>query len=303
MAAEIIYINTVDDNTDYFGLDKTDPQIGLVDVTKATYWPSEFHLTFGVYAVLLMGAHCGEVRYGRQGSYDFSSGTIVIYAPGQTIDVKVLPGERPSARGILFTPDYIRGTSLGEHIKEFSFFSYAANEALYVSEDERELFFTNLERIRTEMAKPTDDFSRRIVCMNIELLLSHCSRFYARQFETRREPDHDVFVKFEKLLRGYFSSDLPRREGLPTVKYFADHVFLSPNYFGDLIKSQTGQTVRQYIHRAIISTAKDRLLTSSAPIAEIAYSMGFQTTQHFSTLFKKATGMTPVAFRQAENNF
>jgi AraC-like DNA-binding protein len=303
MASEIIYINTVNDYTDYFGLDKTDPQIGLVDVTKATNWPSEFRLTFGVYAVLLMGSHCGEVRYGRQGKYDFDSGTIVTYAPGQTIDVKVLPGERPSARGILFTLDYIRGTSLGEHIKDFSFFSYAANEALYVNEDERQMFFINLERIRTEMAKPTDDFSRSIVCMNIELLLSHCSRFYARQFETRREPDHDVFIKFEKLLSGYFTSDLPRRQGLPTVKYFAENVFLSPNYFGDLIKSQTGQTAREYIHKVIIATAKDRLLSTDAPITEIAYNMGFQTTQHFSTMFKKSTGMTPVAFRQAESDF
>lgn len=299
MPAEIKHIATVRDYTDYFGLEKTNPQVGIIDATKATYWPEEFHLTFDVYAVLLMGSHCGEVRYGKQGKYDFNDGTIVTYAPGQSIAVQVLPGERPSARGILFSPEYIRGTSLGQNIKNFSFFSYAVSEALYVNEEERQLFFTNLERINSELAKPADDFSRNIVCLNIELLLNHCLRFYARQFETRREPDHDVFIKFEKLLNEYFNSDLPGKIGLPTVKYFADNVFLSPNYFGDLIKTQTGQNARDYIQKVIINTAKDKLVSAHEPITTIADSMGFQTTQHFSTMFKKATGMTPLAYRQA----
>ena len=140
MMEDIIQVHNVNDYTDYFGLEKTDPLIGLVDLTTAKNWPQEFHLTFDVYAVLLMGTHCGEIRYGRHGKYDFDAGTIITYAPGQTINVKILPGERPSARGILFHPDYIHGTSLAGSIGRFSFFSYAANEALYVCDDERQLF-------------------------------------------------------------------------------------------------------------------------------------------------------------------
>ena len=291
-------IHTVRDYTDYFGLTPTDPLVGIVDLTTANNWPDEFHLTFDIYAVLLMGTHCGEVRYGRNGKYDFDAGTIISYAPGQTINVKILPGERPTAKGILFHPDYIHGTSLANHIDDFIFFSYASNEALYTSEEERQAFFDNLERIRTELNKPHDDFSRTIVCMNIELLLNHCSRFYARQFETRKEPDHDIFVKFEKLLKDYFKGDNPKKFGLPTVKYFADNVFLSPNYFGDLIKAQTGTTARDIIHKTIIDTAKQRLITTKDPIGDIAFDMGFQTAQHFSSSFKKATGLTPAAFRE-----
>jgi len=300
MMEDIIQIHNVNDYTDYFGLEATDPLIGIVDLTTAKNWPQEFHLTFDVYAVLLMGTHCGEIRYGRHGKYDFDAGTIITYAPGQTINVKILPGERPSARGILFHPDYIHGTSLASSISRFSFFSYAANEALYVCDDERQLFLDNLERIHTELARPQDSLSRDIVCMNIELLLSYCSRFYTRQFDTRKEPEHDVLVKFEKLLSEYFSSDRPQQIGLPTVKYFADNVYLSPNYFGDMIKSQTGSSVRDIIHKAVIGTAKDRLLMNNDPISEIAYSMGFQTIQHFSSVFKKATGMSPLAFRKGK---
>ena len=276
--------------------------IGLVDLTTSKNWPDEFHLTFDVYAVLLMGTHCGEVRYGRQGKYDFDAGTIITYAPGQTINVKVFPGERPTARGILFHPDYIRGTSLADQMSRFTFFSYSSNEALYVNEYEHKQFMAGMERVRTEL-EHSDEFTRQIMCSQLELLFNYLTRFYARQFERRREPDHDVFVKFEKLLYDYFNADNPRILGLPTVKYFADKVFLSPNYFGDLIKTQTGNTVRSYIQKTIIGTAKERLLKSDDPVNDIALGMGFQTAQHFSTTFKKATGMTPNAYRQAEGNF
>jgi AraC-like DNA-binding protein len=300
--AEIHHIHTVHDYTDYFGLAETNPMIGLVDLTTSKNWPDEFHLTFDVYAVLLMGTHCGEVRYGRQGKYDFDAGTIITYAPGQTINVKVFPGERPTARGILFHPDYIRGTSLADQMSRFTFFSYSSNEALYVNEYEHKQFMAGMERVRTEL-EHSDEFTRQIMCSQLELLFNYLTRFYARQFERRREPDHDVFVKFEKLLYDYFNADNPRILGLPTVKYFADKVFLSPNYFGDLIKTQTGNTVRSYIQKTIIGTAKERLLKSDDPVNDIALGMGFQTAQHFSTTFKKATGMTPNAYRQAEGNF
>lgn len=300
---EIKEIRTVRDYTDYFGLAETDPMVGVVDLTTATNWPEEFHLTFDVYAMLLMGTHCGEVRYGRQGKYDFDAGTIITYAPGQTINVKILPGERPSARGILFHPDYISGTPLAEHIKNFSFFSYAVSEALYVNDYEREQFLSWLERLQTELATPADDFQRNIVCAQLEMVANYLMRFYARQFERRKQPDHDVLVRFEQLLGEYFQSEKPLTLGLPSVKYFAESVYLSPNYFGDLVKAQTGQTAREYIQRAIVQTMKQCLLASDAPVGDIAYQMGFQTTQHFSTLFKKATGMTPKAFREAEDDF
>lgn len=299
---DIKHIYTVRDYTDYFGLAETDPMIGLVDLTTATNWPEEFHLTFDVYAVLLMGTHCGEVRYGRQGSYDFDAGTIITYAPGQTIHVRVLPGERPTAKGVLFHPDYIRGTSLAARMKDFTFYSYSVSEALYVSDYEREQFLAGLERVRTELGH-ADEFTRQIMCSQLELLSTYLLRFYARQFERREKPDHDVLVKFEKLLVEYFQSDKPLKQGLPTVKYFADSVFLSPNYFGDLVKAYTGQTARNYIQRTIVQTMKHRLLSTDAPVGDIAYQMGFQTTQHFSTLFKKATGMTPGAFREAQGDF
>lgn len=300
---EIKEIRTVRDYTDYFGLAETDPMVGVVDLTTATNWPEEFHLTFDVYAVLLMGTHCGEVRYGRQGKYDFDAGTIITYAPGQTIHVRILPGERPTARGILFHPDYINGTPLGSHIKNFSFFSYAVSEALYVNDYEREQFLAGLQRLHTELSNPADEFQRNIVSAQLELLSRYLMRFYARQFERREKPDHDILVKFEKMLDEYFKGGKPRTLGLPTVKYFADGVFLSPNYFGDLVKAHTGQTAREYIQRTIVRTMKNRLLASDAPVSDIAYEMGFQSPQHFSTLFKKATGMTPLAFRDAQGDF
>lgn len=297
--AEIKTINTVRDYTDYFELEETDPMIGVIDLRKATYWPSEFHLTFGVYVIQLMGTHCGEIRYGRNGKYDFDAGTIITYSPGQTIDANILEGERPSAQSVMFHPDYIRGTALADAIKNYTFFSYSVNEALYVSEDEQKIFLDCLQRIKNELSKPNDVFQKDIVCMNLELLLIHCSRFYARQFESRKEPNHDVLTKFESLLADYYSSNKARTLGLPTVKYFADCIFLSPNYFGDLIKSLTGKTARSLIQDKTIDEAKNRLAITDESIANIAYEMGFQTPQHFSRMFKNATGLAPLEYRKA----
>ena len=291
-------ITTVCDYTDYFGLEQTDPMVGVIDLRKATNWPSEFHLTFDVYVVQLMGTHCGEIRYGRNSKYNFDAGTIITYSPGQHIDVSILPGERPSARSVMFHPDYIRGTALEESIKQYTFFSYSHNEALYVSEEEQQIFLDCLQRIKTELAKTHDDFQRDIVCMNLELLLKHCSRFYARQFETSRELNHDILAKFELLLKDYYTTDNAHSLGLPTVKYFADKVFLTPNYFGDLVKSITGRTARDLIHEKIIDEAKDRLTASKDTLANIAYEMGFQTPQHFNRMFKNATGITPNEYRK-----
>ena len=299
---EIIPINTVSDYAHYFGLADTDPLVGAIDLRKARNWPSQFRLTFGVYVVQLMGTHCGEIRYGRNQQYDFDAGTIIAYSPGQTIDVRVMPGEMPSARSIMFHPDYIRGTVLSDMLDCYSFFAYSTHEALYVSAEEQQMFVEVWQRIQAELARPADEFQREIVCMNIDLLLKHCARSYARQCDCRKVVNHDVLTQFEQLLHDYFSTRKSAQLGFPTVRYFADKVRLSPNYFGDLIKSLTGSTPRDIIHQRIIDEAKNRLSLQGESINEIAYALGFNAPQHFSRMFKSMTGQPPNAYRKARKN-
>ena len=268
----------------------------MVDLSKATQWTEHIKINYGVYALYLKDTYCGNIMYGRQ-SYDYQEGTIVSFAPGQVAETEMLKNVQPKAHGILFHPDLIRGTALGQEIKNYSFFSYATREALHLSEEERATVMDCLHKIEAELKHSIDKHSRRLICANIGLLLDYCMRFYERQFTTREEVNKDIVVRFERLLDEYFDSDAPVREGLPTVRYFADKVFLSANYFGDMIRKQTGQTASEYIQNKLIERAKEALLGTDRTTSEIAYGLGFQYPQHLSRMFKRVTGCTPNEFR------
>ncbi len=199
--------------------------------------------------------------------------------------------------GILFHPDLLQGTALGKSIRKYTFFSYEANEALHLSEEERAIVTDCLKIIRMELEHGVDKHSKTLLVTHIELLLNYCMRFYERQFATRSRANHDVLARFERLLDDYFEGPLAERDGLPTVKYFADKVCLSPNYFGDMLKKETGKTPQEYIQEKVIEVAKERVAGTDETVSRIAYSLGFQYPQHFCRQFKRRVGCTPNEYR------
>ena len=298
---EMIMLDSVEKYNRIFGLTTLHPMVTIVDLSKATQWPEHLKVNYGVYALYLKDTKCGDITYGRQ-PYDYQEGTIVCFAPGQVAEVEMAKDIRPSAYGILFHPDFIRGTMLGQEIKKYSFFSYESREALHVSEEERAIVMDCLRKIETELQRNSDRHSRRLIIANIGLLLDYCMRFYERQFTTREASNKDIIVRFEQLLDEYFEGTAPQETGLPTVKYFAEKVFLSPNYFGDMISKLTGKTVSEYIQNKVIDQAKELLLSSSKSMSEIAYSLGFQYPQHMSRMFKRIAGCTPNEYRNNHYN-
>ncbi len=298
---EIIKIDNIDDYSRLFGVETLHPLVNVIDLKEADNYPTHFRVNYGIYAIFLKDTKCGDIRYGRQ-VYDYHEGTVVSFAPGQIAEVEMLKGTLPTAQGLLFHPDFIKGTSLGKEIKQYSFFSYESTEALHLSDGERSIFTDCLGNIRAELSRPIDKHSHKLVVRNIELLLDYCMRFYERQFETRTKANRDVLTRFENLLDEYFASGKPQEEGLPTVRYFADKVCLSPNYFGDLIKKETGKTAQEYIQNKIIDVAKELILGSEKTVSEIAYDLGFQYSQHFNRIFKKNVGHTPTEYRKQSAN-
>ena len=294
---ELIKLDSVDKYNKLFGLETLHPMVAVIDLSKATVWPEHFKINYGVYALFLKDTKCGDITYGRQ-PYDYKEGTIVCFAPGQVAATEMLKDTRPTAHGVLFHPDFIRGTMLGQEIKKYSFFSYETREALHLSETERETIMDCFRKIEDELEHNIDKHSRRLITANIGLLLDYCMRFYERQFTTREASNKDVVVRFERLLDEYFDSKAPQENGLPSVKYFADKACLSPNYFGDLIKKETGKTAQEYIQCRIIELAKERILEGVQTVSQVAYELGFQYPQHFSRLFKKHVGCTPNEYKQ-----
>ncbi|WP_294592982.1 AraC family transcriptional regulator [uncultured Rikenella sp.] len=293
---ETTKIDTIEAYNQCFGLKTRHPLVSVVDLSQTTQWPDPLRFSYGIYALFLKQVKCGNIQYGRQ-TYDYQDGTIICFAPGQVAEVTSIPGARPSAYGLLFHPDLIHGTALGQEIKRYSFFSYAANEALHLSEEERQTILDTMRKIDRELDLPFDKHSRRLITAHIGVLLDYCMRFYDRQFATRSEVNNDVITCFEQLLDGYFDTDAPQHEGLPSVRYFSDKVCLSPNYFGDLIRKLTGKTASEHIQDRLIDRVKELLLSSGKTMSQIAYELGFQHPQHLSRMFKRLTGMTPNEYR------
>ena len=296
MEKRIRNIETVFEYNDSLGIETLHPQVSVIDLSKAK--PIRHaRQTFSFYAIFLKEVKCGELLYGRN-RYDYQEGTLVCLAPGQVIGVED-NGEtyQPKGWALVFHPDLIRGTTLGQHMKEYTFFSYEVNEALHLSERERQLVIDCMQKIRLELEHAIDRHSRRLMAIQIEVLLDYCLRFYERQFITRTTVNHDVLTRFERLLDDYFNDDRAQREGVPTVKYCAGELCLSPNYFGDLVKKETGKTAQEYIQLKLIDVAKDRILDPAKSIGQVAYELGFQYPQHFTRLFKRITGRTPVEYR------
>ena len=294
----IMKIDTIEQYNNLFGFETRHPLVSFVNFDTVES-QGHYRMTVGFYSVFLKETKGCTINY-RKTMYDFDDQTIVCIAPGQTVGYTTLEGVPSKAKGILFHPDFIRGTSLGQKIKKYSFFSYEANEALHLSAEERMIINNCLSIIRTELQHAIDKHTKGLITTNIELLLDYCMRFYERQFITRQDMNLDALARFEKLFNEYFDSGLTAEKGVPSVKYFADKICLSPNYFGDLVKKETGKSAKEYIQLKMLDMAKENLLDPNKTVTQIAYLLGFQYPQHFVRFFKKYEGMTPSQYRQAK---
>ncbi len=297
-------INTVSEYNAAVDHTTLHPLVSVIDLSKSKRRRRDVEtgaLSFGFYAVFLKNdKHC-DIRYGRN-TYDYQDGTLVFIAPGQVVSIEADEEDyQPSGHVLLFHPDLIRGTSLGQNMKDYSFFSYDVHEALHLSEHEKQTVFECFRKIEFEMQHGIDKHSKKLIVANIELFLNYCVRFYDRQFIIRDHANASVIERFERLLNDFFGSDKLQTEGIPTVAYFAGELHLSANYFGDLMKKETGKPALDYVQAKLIDVAKEKIFYPNKSISEVAYELGFKYPQHFTRFFKQQVGATPNEFRASMN--
>lgn len=277
------------------------PLISLMDATQgqidlcrlpASYVPSFYKLSF----ITKLG---GKFRYG-QGYYDFDEGSLLFTAPNQIMGGRE-NYEGNSGYSLIIHPDFLQGYPLARKIQQYGFFSYATNEALHLSEQERTTMQSIYTIIQGELNNRLDDFSQEVIIAQVELLLSYAKRFYKRQFLTRQVIAHELLLQLEELLNSYFNEEEPFSHGIPTVQYLADRLHYTPNYLSDMLRLLTGLNAQQHIHQKLIERSKELLSTTNLTISEVAYQLGFEHPQSFSRLFKMKTSISPVQFRSAFN--
>lgn len=293
---KVMNFETVQDYNDFNNHETLHPLVSILDLSKAQP-RTGVKMNFGLYTVFLKEVVCGDLRYGRA-TYDYQEGTLVFIAPGQVVDVDNKTDlYQPKGFALVFHPDLIKGTPLAKDILDYNFFSYKSNEALHLSTKERQMVLDFFSKIEFELQNSIDKHSKKLITSTIELFLSYCERFYDRQFITRENVNQGVLEKFETLLNDYFSSDKAETIGFPSVSYFAEELHLSPNYFGDLIKKETGKSAQEYLQNKLIDVAKEKVFDADKSISQIAYELGFKYPQHFTRLFKQKVGVTPNEYR------
>ncbi|MGN6492903.1 MAG: helix-turn-helix domain-containing protein [Agriterribacter sp.] len=294
--------NTVSEYHKMSGLPKPEhPLVSLVDYGLVEYQTDEKEISWvqNFYTIGLKRNIQGKFRYGQQ-QYDFDEGLLSFVSSGQLVHLMVeKPKVKPTGFLLLIHPDFIWNTSLAKNIKQYDFFGYAVNEALFLSEKEEAIVTDIFLNIQREYHSNIDTFSQNIIIAQIELLLNYCERFYKRQFITRKKSSHQMLERLENVLNEYFDNDDLINKGLPTAQYIAGLLNISPNYLGSLLKTLTGQSTQQHIHDKLIDKAKEKLSTTNLSVSEIAYELGFEHPQSFSKLFKTKTNQSPLEFRQS----
>jgi AraC-like DNA-binding protein len=297
MAEHFIDIESISELHELYGAGKPrHPLITVIDLVKHRMKrpPEPVPFRLGFYCIFCKQFK-GLLKYGRS-YYDFSEGSLVFTAPGQALSS--IPGPLISEGwGLFFHPDLINNSALGRRILDYSFFQYEADEALHVSEEEKQTLAAVIENIQKEYAQNIDKHTQTVIQSNIELLLNYCNRFYDRQFYTREKVSSDAVQQFEQLLKDHFAAGTLINSGLPNVKYFADKLNLSPNYLADLLHKFTGKSTQEHIHLQLVEKAKSLLWSTQSSVSEIAYSLGFEHPSHFTRLFKSKTGHSPSDYR------
>ena len=283
------------------GIEKPNhPLISIVDVSKFTNDGGVNAVVFDFYAVSLKRG-CDNLLYGQQ-KYDFDEGLMAFMAPGQILRCEE-SGVPPNLQGwmLFIHPDFLWNTSLAKKIKQYEYFGYAANEALFLSDKEETMMNGIIENIKNEYHSNIDKFSQDVIIAQLELLFTYAQRFYERQFITRKITNHKVLERLEDLLNEYFNNEALVSKGLPTVQFVAESLHISSKYLSSLLKQLTGLSTQQHIHEKLIEKAKEKLSTTELSVSEIAYELGFEHSQSFSKLFKTKTDQSPLEFRQSFN--
>ncbi|MBL3658779.1 helix-turn-helix domain-containing protein [Fulvivirga sediminis] len=276
------------------------PLISVVNVQDIKHFTEPINMVLDYYSISLKRDFNGKFSYG-QSEYDFNEGLMYFISPNQVFRIEHSKDELLRQQGwlLLIHPDFLWKTALSKTIKQYDFFDYAVNEALFLSDKEERVINGIIENIKQEYHNNIDKFSQSIIVSQIETLLNYSERFYERQFITRKITNHKVLDALEHTLNDYFKNNDLIRKGLPTVQFISGALNISPNYLSNLLKSLTGQSTQQHIHDKLISEAKQKLSTSNQSISEIAYELGFEHSQSFSKLFKKKTNISPVDFRKS----
>ncbi len=300
---KLVRFISISESHEAFGLPKPQhPLISLMHFNASNPFNTEMAPIYDVldfYKITFITHNSGKLKYG-QDYYDFNEGSMLFLAPNQLVGTTEY-NRNTYAYLLLIHPDFLVGYPLAKKIKQYGYFSYSVNEALHLSDVEMKTILSIYKIMEQELNNRVDEFSQEVIIAQIELLLSYVNRFYKRQFISRKAVNNDILQRVETIVDEYFNSEQPLHQGIPTVRFIAEKLNISPGYLSDLLRSLIGQNGQQYIHKKLIEKAKEKLSTTHSTVSEIAYELGFEHSQSFNKLFKTKTKLSPLEYRGSFN--
>lgn len=301
--AQPYFINSVSEMHRILALPKPEhPLVSVINLDEIPCFANDSlrSVIYNFYSICIKKDFKGKLKYG-QNYYDFDEGVLTFFSPGQVITTELADDLKLSGYWLIIHPDFIQNYPLAKTIKNYGYFSYAVNEALFLSEKEEMMIAAIMKNIGQEYYSNIDHYSQDVMISHIELLLNYANRFYNRQFITRKNAGNDLLVKLEVILSDYFNTEKVREAGLPTVQYISEKLNISPNYLSDMLRTITGQSTQHHIHNKLIERAKELIANTSLSVSEVAYQLGFEYPQSFNKLFKSKTNLSPLEFRHSFN--
>ncbi|MBQ7421884.1 MAG: AraC family transcriptional regulator [Alloprevotella sp.] len=287
---KILKVHRVGDYARYIGAPELHPLLSVIHYDELQHCRHSLN-NYDVYGIFIGDETLENLTYGLH-TYDLHRHALMCVAPGQ-IGGKADTGEEIQTKGwaLLFDPELLHGTPLGQRMARYTYFSYNTNEALLMTEEEYATIVSLFQMLRHSATAGPD----ALLVAHLHLVLEYIAHFYARQLSNAAAVSSDLLTRFENLLERYYADGTYRRLGLPTVKYCARELCLSPNYFGDLIRQQTDDTASNAIRRFLMQRAR-ALLMSGATVSQTAAQLGFDYPQHFTRQFRNFFGLSPTAF-------
>lgn len=276
------------------------PLVSVIDLAEEAVSRYNY-IKCNFYAVLLLEHSCCDYYYGRR-SMDYSDGTLIFLTPKKCMElITECDSDDCLNKGkmLIFHKDIITETSLNRHFNtDYRFFRYQDNEALHISEREKQIVFDSLDQIKREVDHDMDCFSESLISHLIAVLLDYCRRFYERQFILRNDENKEKIEKLKTLLADYYQNNIASNVQLPSAKWCADNLEHSITYLNSMLQHQEGMSIQEYIQFSRINIAVDLIMNSEEPVEKISERLGFRNSIYFNRIFKKIAGCLPTEYRK-----
>lgn len=260
------------------------PEVGKLQVKNAA-WPMPMESHPDAVEFLLLRSGCKQIQV-EDRLYEMQGGDLLVVFPGERHGAEDFVQNRTSLAYLLM--------AVPTEVPRFCM----------LEEEERSALWEQLKLLKGRVLKVSPS-----VCRTMDRLFDHVNtglplerarirtelmRFLFQILEEAGEEDKSLPADIAAVIRYIREA----REEMPDIAKMAALVNLSESRFKQKFKQATGIPPAEFTVREKIRESQTLLKDPARTVTSIAMELGFSSSQHFSVLFRKYTGLSPIQYRQ-----